>query len=52
MKKFVSWLLIVVMALGMCSIASAEETAAPVDVIDFEDGAFGFLGLYKRFFEK
>ena len=45
MKKFVSWLLVAVLALGMCSWVSAEETA--VDVIDFEDGAFGFLGLWK-----
>ena len=34
MKKFVSWLLVAVLALGMCSWVSAEETAA-VDVIDF-----------------
>ena len=47
MKKFVSWLLVAVLALGMCSWVSAEETAAPVEVIDFEDGAFGFLGLWK-----
>ena len=46
MKKFVSWLLVAVLALGMCSWVSAEETAA-VDVIDFEDGEFGFLGLWK-----
>ena len=45
MKKVISCLLIAVMVLGMCSWAAAE--AAPVEVIDFEDGAFGFLGISK-----
>ena len=40
-KKFLSWLLIAAMAIGMCSW-SAAETA---DVLDFEDGNCAFLGL-------
>ena len=45
MKKVISCLLIAVMVLSMCSWAAAE--AVPVEVIDFEDGAFGFLGISK-----
>ena len=43
MKKLVSWLLIAVLAIGMCAAASAEAAAS--DKIAFEDGEFGFLGL-------
>ena len=43
MRKVLSWLLIVLLAVGMCSFASAEGAAA--DKIDFADGAFGFLGV-------
>ena len=41
MKKLISWLLVAVMAIGMCSWASAD----PVNVLDFEDGVFAFLGV-------
>ena len=43
MKKVFSWLLIAVLAIGMCAVASAEAAAS--DKIDFADGAYGFLGL-------
>ncbi len=43
MKKVISWLLVALLAIGMYPAATAEN-AAPA-VIDFEDGAFGFLGL-------
>ena len=43
MRKVLSWLLIVTMAVSLCAFASAETAA--VDKIDFADGAFGFLGL-------
>ena len=36
MKKLISWLLVAVMAIGMCSWASAETA----DALDFEDGLF------------
>ncbi len=41
MKKLISWLLVAVMAVGMCSWASAD----PVNALDFEDGVFAFLGV-------
>ena len=41
MKKLISWLLVAVMAIGMCSWASAETA----DALDFEDGNFAFLGV-------
>ena len=41
MKKIISWLLVAVLAIGMCSWASAD----PVNVLDFEDGVFAFLGV-------
>jgi hypothetical protein len=40
-KKIISWLLVAVLAIGMCSWASAD----PVNVLDFEDGVFAFLGV-------
>ena len=41
MKKIISWLLVAMLAIGMCSWASAET----VDALDFEDGNFAFLGV-------
>ncbi len=41
MKKIISWLLVAVLAIGMCSWASAETA----DALDFEDGNFAFLGV-------
>ena len=41
MKKLISWLLVAVMAIGMCSWASAD----PVNALDFEDGVYAFLGV-------
>ena len=43
MKKVISWLLVALLAIGMYPAALADEAAATV--IDFEDGAYAFLGL-------
>lgn len=40
MKKLLSWLLIAALALGMIGTAAADT----VDVLDFEDGNFAFIG--------
>lgn len=40
MKKILSWLLIAALALGMIGTATADT----VDVLDFEDGNFAFIG--------
>jgi hypothetical protein len=42
-KKFLSWLLIAALALGMIGTAAADT----VDVLDFEDGNFAFIGASK-----
>ena len=43
MKKFLSWVLIAALALGMIGTATADT----VDVLDFEDGNFAFIGASK-----
>ena len=43
MKKFLSWLLIAALALSMIGTAAADT----VDVLDFEDGNFAFIGASK-----
>ena len=40
MKKILSWLLIAALAIGMIGTATADA----VDVLDFEDGNFAFIG--------
>lgn len=40
--KFLSWLLVAALALSVCGVSLAEDSAVS---IDFEDGVFGFVGM-------